>query len=186
MLANMLSEEHIGKGKRALEAFAQWVLENSYKLSLAGLYMASLATINLIRAGYCAYHNILCVVLLTVTAVIIFILFAVFPRFAKRFWFVLVLYCFLVVSLVYSWNLYWTPGADGPMAEVIGKSLKHVVNQYSLDSVGLYHFNHRDLVFEGLLYHLIILLFAIIQWQLIAFVNKKKSKSGPCFFIVQS
>lgn len=93
-------------------------------------------------------------------SVIIFILFAVFPRFAKRFWFVLVLYCFLVVSLVYSWNLYWTPGADGPMAEVIG----------------LYHFNHRDLVFEGLLYHLIILLFAIIQWQLIAFVNRKKSK----------
>ncbi len=52
MLANMLSEEHIGKGKRALEAFGQWVLENSYKLSLAGLYMASLATINVIRAGY--------------------------------------------------------------------------------------------------------------------------------------
>lgn len=44
-----------------------------------------------------------------------------------------------------------------------------------LIEAGLYHFNHRDLVFEGLLYHLIILLFAIIQWQLIAFVNKKKS-----------
>jgi len=53
MLANMLSEEHIGKGKRALETLGQWVLENSYKLSLAGLYMASLATINVIRAGYC-------------------------------------------------------------------------------------------------------------------------------------
>jgi hypothetical protein len=58
VFANMLSEERMDKGKRAFEAFMQWILENSYKLSLAGLYMASLSSVNLIKAGYCKRYNI--------------------------------------------------------------------------------------------------------------------------------
>lgn len=49
----MLAEERIDKVKKILKAFVQWILENSYKLSLAGLYIACLVTVNLMNAGYC-------------------------------------------------------------------------------------------------------------------------------------
>lgn len=53
ILTRMLAEERIDKVKKILKAFVQWILENSYKLSLAGLYIACLVTVNLMNAGYC-------------------------------------------------------------------------------------------------------------------------------------
>ena len=53
ILTRILAEERIDKAKKVLKAFVQWILENSYKLSLAGLYIACLVTVNLMNAGYC-------------------------------------------------------------------------------------------------------------------------------------
>jgi hypothetical protein len=133
--------EHFATFKYVVRVIWHSILRHSYKLSLAGLYVICLTSVNLINAGY----------------MFIFIIFVWSPKIAIRCWLILVLYCATMVALIYFWNFSWTSDLEG---------------NYWTELIGLHHYSNYDLVFRGLLWHIIILLFSVIQWRLIVYISQ--------------
>jgi hypothetical protein len=87
----------------------QFVLLQSSKISIAGLYFAGLTAVNLLNAGYMLFF-------------IIFVCFDNKSR-ANVLWSALVIYAELVVLLLAAWQVTWTLPLEGHTTALIG--LKH-------------------------------------------------------------
>jgi hypothetical protein len=122
----------------ALKAMGFWALKQSYLLCLCGVYVAGLHQVNILNSVY----------------LLILILFLTSPRIARQFWLALVLYCEAVILVVYTWSATpWTANIHSPKI---------------LPMIGLQTYTSTTLLFtQGLVWHLVILLFAVIQlWVL--------------------
>jgi len=115
-----------------------WALKQSYLLCLCGVYVAGLHQVNILNSVY----------------LLILILFLTSPRIARQWWLFLVLYCETVILVVYTWSATpWTANIHSPKL---------------LSMIGLQSYATTDLLFtRGLVWHLVIMLFAVIQlWVL--------------------
>jgi hypothetical protein len=106
------------------------ILRESYKVTLAGLYFAALTTVNLFNSGYSTSkplhppvsfsatariggncfvrRSVVYVARLTFPSVLFFIIFALSASLAKNAWFLIVLYCEIVICIIYIWQVSWT------------------------------------------------------------------------------
>lgn len=124
--------------KPVLKAVGFWALKQSYLLSLGGVYIAGLHQVTILNSVY----------------LLLFILFLTSPVIARRFWLVLVLYCETVILVVYTWSA--TPWTN------------NIKSTKLLSMIGLRTYsNTNDLFTQGLVWHLVIMLFGVIQlWVL--------------------
>lgn len=121
-----------------LKAVGFWALKQSYLLSLGGVYIAGLHQVTILNSMY----------------LLLFILFLISPSVARRFWLGLVLYCETVILVVYTWSATpWTANIHAPRI---------------LSMIGLRTYTTtNDLFTQGLVWHLVIMLFGVIQlWVL--------------------
>ena len=121
-------------------------MENSYRVSLAGLYFCGLTEVTLLNAGYRTSSQ--SGAFLTIFyLVIFFILFIVSPSVAKKLWIYLVIYAELVTALLYTWE--W--------------SVTEPWQQATPSFIGL---RSHDVLWIGIIWNIIIMLFSAIQWHL--------------------
>lgn len=135
-----------------LKSVGFWALKQSYLLCLGGVYIAGLHAVNILNSMY----------------LLLFILFLISPNTARKAWLLLVLYCELVILLVYTWSATpWTANI---------KSTK------VLSMIGLRTYPSTDELFsQGLVWHLIIMLFAVIQLWVLRYTASlaEKGKDKP-------
>ncbi|KAL6047282.1 hypothetical protein QOT17_021747, partial [Balamuthia mandrillaris] len=116
--------------KAVVEVLWKILLRESYKLALAGLWVCSLTSINLLNAGYLLF----------------FLVFILSHQIAMKAWSLLVIYTEGVIVTLYVWQLTWTEKYEG----------------YTTKLIGLEHFDKAE---RGLFWHLIILLFSVVQYE---------------------
>ena len=140
--------------------FVNFILENSYLVSLAGLYFCGLTEVNILNAGY---STIPFIFIAKINTVLFFILFIISPRIAKTLWIGLVIYAELVIILLYFWQ--WNMlGAWHRSAPVF---------------IGLRQF---DTLWIGVLWNILIMIFSGIQFHL---NNYSKTRNSLNDAIVQ-
>jgi len=136
----------------ALKSVGFWALKQSYLLCLSGVYVAGLHQVNILNSVY----------------LLILILFLISPRIARQFWIFLVLYCEVVIMVVYTWSATpWTLNIHAPNI---------------LPVIGLRSYPTTTLLFtEGLVWHLVILLFAVLQLWVLRYTATlvKKGQDRP-------
>jgi hypothetical protein len=130
-----------------LKAVGFWALKQSYLLCLCGVYVAGLHQVNILNSVY----------------LLILILFLTSPKIARQFWLGLVLYCEVVILVVYTWSATpWTANINKPKL---------------LDMIGLRTYTSTDDLFtQGLVWHLVIMLFAVIQLWVLRYTAALTSK----------
>lgn len=135
-----------------LKAVGFWALKQSYLLSLGGVYIAGLHQVTILNSVY----------------LLLFILFLISPNIARRFWLGLVLYCETVILVVYTWSATpWTANIRSPRI---------------LSMIGLRTYtNTTDLFTQGLVWHLVIMLFGVIQLWVLRYTASlaQKGKDKP-------
>eukprot|EP01087_Luapelamoeba_hula_P016396 TRINITY_DN5039_c0_g2_i7.p1 TRINITY_DN5039_c0_g2~~TRINITY_DN5039_c0_g2_i7.p1 ORF type:complete len:2374 (+),score=229.13 TRINITY_DN5039_c0_g2_i7:70-7191(+) len=120
----------------------QAILQQSYHISLAGLWICCLTRVNLFNAGYMLF----------------FVVFIVFETLAMKAWLLLLLYADAVILILYAWQV------SEPWTRDFKKDY-----DYSTDLIGLEFYST---VWIGLVWHVIILVFSIFQWELLKFHNR--------------
>ncbi|GAM18094.1 hypothetical protein SAMD00019534_012690 [Acytostelium subglobosum LB1] len=121
--------------------FSMTIIEQSYRLALAGLFFCGLTSITLLNAGYMVF----------------FILFVISEYLASRFWILLVVYAQAVVVLLYAWQIQPTDSLEDATTEMIG--LVHFEKQ------------RGQAVWFGMIWQVVIVTFSLIQWNLSRFVT---------------
>jgi len=133
--------------REGLRVLGLFLLRNTYKATLAGLYVASLIHVNLWNAGFMLF----------------FMIFAISTSLARFGWLFLVLYTQFVLCLTYIWQLSWT--------ESIEETSPLIFRQ-----LGLYHSpDVSHFILEQMLVPVIILICTVIQWRLLQFAENKPS-----------
>lgn len=111
--------------------FMMLFFRSSYALALIGLYICSLLSVNIFSAGYLAF----------------FLLFFLSESLASRFWWALIVYTELVISMQFIWQATWTLQFENGATRL----------------VGLYHFSSN---WAGFVWSIVILVFTILQQNL--------------------
>lgn len=155
---NPTLKERRDKFLSAVRAVGWFLLEQSYLLSLAFLYIAGLQAINLLNTGY----------------MFIFVLFLVSAKLARRAWLLLIVYTEAVVVLVYSWHSLsnWTSPDNNPIIYSSSSFLSDVVGLKVYETAW-------DLFAQGMVRHLAIMLFSVAQWQVNKLSDSRQSGDAP-------